>query len=125
VVVGVDTDPPFAWVVEFFGCRRQEPLKKYFSDAKILRTLLQGLKPNIDLIGLAGTTEQPGEKVRNKGEIRGRHPSGAKALICFVALAARLKPGPYCKASHIAFQSSFSPSCEVVPLLQNLSESFV
>lgn len=74
-----------------------------------------GVEAQHCLIGFIGTIEQLGEKVPVRGDVRERHASGAKALFCFVALAARLKPCPDYKASQIAFQKRFSPRSEVVP----------
>jgi hypothetical protein len=44
---------------------------------------------------IIGTTKEAAEKGRMKGENPEKHPSGAKALVDFAALTARLKPCPF------------------------------
>jgi hypothetical protein len=48
--------------------------------------VLQGLKPDVDLIGFIGTTEQAAEKLRVCGGNGEKHTSAAKATLIPLAL---------------------------------------
>jgi hypothetical protein len=55
-----------------------------------------------------GTTSEAAEKVGVSGEIGKKHPSGAKALLCYESFTARLKSCPF-------KTMCFSAASEVVP----------
>ena len=60
-----------------------------------------------------GTTEEAAEKVGVSGEIGKKHPSGAKALLCYESFTARLKSCPF-------KTMCFSAASEVVPFQNNV-----
>jgi hypothetical protein len=79
----------------------------------LLKNIPQGLKPCYFLSCICGTTEEAAEKVGVSGEIGKKHPSGAKALLCYESFTARLKSCPF-------KTMCFSAASKVVPFQNNV-----
>jgi hypothetical protein len=87
-------------------CPSNTSQERYNSSYTKQKSLLQNCPQLADM--RRGMTSQAAEKVRVSGEIGKKHPSWAKALLCYESFTARLKSCPF-------KTMCFSASCEVVP----------
>jgi hypothetical protein len=91
-----------------FGLIRPEPVH------------CRGLKPQSFLAALDGTAEEAAEKGGQPASFKKRHPAGAKALLYFQSLAARLMPCPDTNPPKIHGDSGFSASSEAEPFQSSI-----
>ena len=107
-VPGLSPSGAKAWFYSvLFGTTEQGAEKGAF-ESEIQPRVLQGLKPDIDLMGFIGTTEEAAEKLGILDKNGGKRPSAAKASIDLIGFMRGLKPPP-------PSVLSFSAACEVMP----------